>query len=114
MLYGKVDYIVTDSPILLNLYYAQQFSPILQRGIHETIIAFFDQCKNDGSARGFYNEFLKSEPEPYRKTMELVGAKMRTEEGGEQLSGLGFSVTQRNELTVKVQSSFERILKIKF
>jgi hypothetical protein len=53
-----------------------------------------DGCKNDGSARGFYNEFLSAELETHRKTMEIVGARMRTDETDDQLSGLGFSSTQ--------------------
>ncbi len=36
-----------------------------------------DGCLNDGSARGFYNEFLKSELDPHRKVFEMVGAKIR-------------------------------------
>jgi len=71
-------------------------------------------CKNDGSARGFYNEFLNSELEPHRKVMELVGSKIRTEEGSDQMSGLGFSSTKRASLIVKVQGSFTRMLKINF
>lgn len=59
-------------------------------------------CKNDGSARGFYNEFLTPELDKHRKVLELVGAKMRAEEAGEQLSGVGFSSTQRNHAVVRV------------
>lgn len=73
-----------------------------------------DGCQNDGSARGFYNEFLSNELEPHRKTMELVGSKMRTEESGDQMSGLGFSSTQRNSVTVRVSGSFQRTLKVTF
>jgi hypothetical protein len=71
-------------------------------------------CVNDGTARGVYNEFLCQELEPYRKTLEIVGAKLRTEESKRQLSGLGFSSTQRNALTVRVKGSFNRTLKIAF
>ena len=71
-------------------------------------------CENDGSARGFYNEFLTSNLEGHRKAMELVGAKMRTEETEDQMSGLGFSSTQRNTLVVRVHGSFQRTLKIAF
>jgi hypothetical protein len=70
-----------------------------------------DQCCNDGSARGFYNEFLKSDLDPHRKVLELVGARMRTEESAEQLSGLGFSSTQRNHLIARVGG---RVVKIVF
>lgn len=73
-----------------------------------------DGCQNDGSARGFYNEFLASELEPHRKTMELIGSRMRTEDSGDQMSGLGFSSTQRNSVVVKVGGSFSRTLRVTF
>lgn len=73
-----------------------------------------DGCRNEDKARGFFNEFLSSELEPHRKTMEMVGAKMRTEESERQLSGLGFSSTQRNSLLVKVTGTFSRIVKVVF
>jgi hypothetical protein len=71
-----------------------------------------DGCRNDGSARGFYNEFLRSDLDQHRKVLELVGSKMRTEESGDQLSGLGFSSTQRNHLLVRVNGG--RTLKVMF
>jgi hypothetical protein len=36
-------------------------------------------CLNDGTARGFFNEYLKSELDQHRKVIEHVGVKMRTE-----------------------------------
>jgi hypothetical protein len=73
-----------------------------------------ENCINSDKARGFYNEFLISELEPYRKTMELVGAAVRTEESENQLSGLGFSSTQRASLLCRVSGSFNRVIKIIF
>jgi hypothetical protein len=73
-----------------------------------------DGCKSDSQTRGFYNEFLKSELEPHRKTMEIVGSKMRVEQADNQLSGIGFSSTQRNYVLCKVGGSFTRTLKITF
>ena len=61
-----------------------------------------DGCQNDGTARGFYNEFLRADLDPHRKVLEMVGAKMRTDESAAQLSGLGFSSTQRNNVVVRV------------
>lgn len=71
-------------------------------------------AKQEGSARGFYNEFLKSELDPHRKTFEVLGAKMRAPESDDQLSGLGFSSTQRNNVVVRVKGSFTRTIKIVF
>lgn len=71
-------------------------------------------CKNDGVARGFYNEFLKDELTPHRKVIEMVGSKMKTDTSDNQLSGIGFSSTQRNSLLCKVSGSFTRVVKILF
>lgn len=73
-----------------------------------------DGCLNDGSARGFFNEFLKGDLDAHRKAFEVVGAKVRAEESRNQLSGLGFSSTQRNHLLCRVKGSFTRTLKIAF
>lgn len=71
-------------------------------------------CINDGSARGFYNEFLKEDLSPHRKVFEIVGSKIKTKESAEQLSGLGFSSTQRNSILCRVNGKFTRIIKILF
>jgi hypothetical protein len=81
---------------------------------NEHYFFMLDGCQNDGTARGFYNEFLKQELTPHRKVIEMVGAKMRTEESVNQLSGLGFSSTQRQELLVRVKGSFTRNVKVVF
>jgi hypothetical protein len=73
-----------------------------------------DGCINPDKARGFYNEFLSSTLTPHRKVFEVVGSKMKTEESTNQLSGLGFSSTQRASVLVKVKGSFTRTLKINF
>ncbi len=71
-------------------------------------------CRNDGQARGFYNEFLREELTPHRKVIEMVGSKMRTEASESQLSGIGFSATKRDEIVVRVKGSFTRDLKVTF
>jgi hypothetical protein len=73
-----------------------------------------DGCQNDGTARGFYNEFLKGELDPHRKVFEIVGSKMRTDETPDQLSGLGFSSTQRNHAIVRVGGAFTRTVRVTF
>lgn len=71
-------------------------------------------CVNEGKARGFFNEFLSPELTKHRKVMELVGAKMRTEESERQLSGLGFSSTQRSSVLCKVSGAFTRTIRVNF
>lgn len=73
-----------------------------------------ENCKNADSARGFFNEFLKPELDVHRKVLEVVGSKMKTNTESEQLSGLGFSSTQRNTLVCRVKGSFSRTIKVQF
>lgn len=72
-----------------------------------------DGCANDGTARGFFNEFLRNDLNEHRKVLEMVGAKMQAG-GPDQLSGLGFSSTAKNTLVCRVKGSFTRQLKIVF
>ena len=62
-------------------------------------------CKNDEPVRGIYNEFLKPELEVHRKVFEVLGNKTKCPPAVEQLSGLGFSSTQRNSVTAKVTTT---------
>jgi len=73
-----------------------------------------DGCKNDKTARGFFNEFLNEDLREHRKVFEVLGSKMKTEKSDNQLSGLGFSSTQRNQVLCKVSGSFNRMLKVTF
>jgi hypothetical protein len=71
-------------------------------------------CVNEGTTRGFYNEFLLPELNVHRKVLEIVGSKMKTKESDTQLSGIGFSSTQRSHLLCKVKGSFTRTVKVMF
>ncbi len=73
-----------------------------------------DKCMNEDQARGFYNEFLHNDLQPYRKVLEMVGSKIKTEKSADQLSGLGFSSTKRSEVIVKVTGAITRQLKVVF
>lgn len=73
-----------------------------------------DRCTNDGTARGFFNEFLKEDLNVHRKVFEMVGSKMKVDDSMDQLSGLGFSSTQKNTLICRVKGSFTRTIKIVF
>lgn len=73
-----------------------------------------EDAKQPGSTRGFYNEYLRNELNEHRKVFEHLAGKMKVQESDDQLSGLGFSDTQRNELIVKVTGSFSRTLKVIF
>jgi len=63
-------------------------------------------AKNDGKPRGFYNEFLSQEFQPHRKVLEHLSASLLVKDfGAIQLSGLGFSSTQENTVTIKVDGA---------
>jgi len=73
-----------------------------------------DNCRNDGTARGFFNEFLREDLNPHRKVFEVLAAKMKPEDQDDQLSGLGFSSTARNHVVCRVKGSFTRTIKVVF
>lgn len=71
-------------------------------------------CKNEDSVRGFFNEYLSNELTPHRKVFEVLGSKMKAEPTEDQLSGIGFSSTQRNSVVLKISGSFNRVIKVLF
>jgi hypothetical protein len=73
---------------------------------------FLEGCVADEQPRPFFNEFLKSELDENRKVFEILGSKVRVPDTNNQLSGLGFSSTQRNHILVRVDGKFKRTLKV--
>lgn len=62
-------------------------------------------CATDEPTRGIYNEFLRNDLDKHRKVFEVLGNRTKCPVSTEQLSGLGFSSTQRNTLTVRVKGT---------
>lgn len=49
MLYGKVDWVVTDSPVWMNSYYASHYcTPIIATGVDSLVKAFYQQVEDEG------------------------------------------------------------------
>jgi len=78
------------------------------------VFFMLENCLNPDKARGFYNEFLRDDLRDHRKVFEILGSKLKAEHTDNQLSGLGFSTTQRNTVKCRVRGAFNRIVNIKF
>ena len=71
-------------------------------------------CKNPDAVRGFHNEHLIPELLEHRKVLEALGAKCLIEPTENQLAGLGFNSTVRDEVILKLTGTFNRVVKVKF
>lgn len=64
MLFGKVEYVVTDAPVFMTSYYATLYcSAGLSTGIEQAALAFYQQAREDGHQH--LHIFLKRE-KPYQ------------------------------------------------
>ena len=72
------------------------------------------ECKNVTKPNGFFNEYLKEDLMMHKHVFEALGNKMHVVDDDNQLSGLGFSSTQRNALVCKLSGKFTRTIKVMF
>lgn len=72
-------------------------------------------CINDERPRPWFNEYLVNELHDHKRVMEAMGAVAKVEESENQLSGVGFSLTQRNKVTLKVKTeNIDRVFNVVF
>lgn len=86
-----------------------------QEGIgHRHCFFMLKNCLNPDNPNGFYNEFLKNELMEHKRVFEALGNKMIVGYSDDQLSGIGFSTTKRDDVVVRVTGATKRLMKVKF
>lgn len=81
---------------------------------NEHVFFMLKGCVNQEGTRGFYNEFLRDELNADRKVFEVLASNLKVQYNEQQLSGVGFSTTKRDEILVRVKGSINRVLNVKF
>lgn len=76
------------------------------------LFLMLEGCAADVPVRGFYNEFLTRELDQHRKVLELVGSKAAIAPADRQLSGLGFSSTQRANFVCRIKGGYNRTINV--
>ena len=73
-----------------------------------------DKCKSNSSIKSFHSENLEPELAKHRKVLEVLSAVNILEPSDNQLSGLGFNATVKDEVILKLKGNFKRTIKVKF
>jgi hypothetical protein len=73
-----------------------------------------DGCKSDVNLRSFHTENLNDDLLKHRKVMEVLGNSTMLTPTDNQLCGLGFNATVKDELILKLSGTHKRTIKVKF
>lgn len=71
-------------------------------------------CKNPNQVRGFHNEHMISELLEHRKVLDVLGNTAMIEPSKDQLAGLGFNATVKDEVILRLKGSHQRVIRVKF
>ena len=63
-----------------------------------------DKAAVDNTLRPFFNEYLKGSLQEHRKVFEILGSKLMVPHSEQQLTGVGFSLTQQHQVIVRVNN----------
>lgn len=69
------------------------------------LFMMLEGCKNPEPTRGIYNEFLTNDLLEHRKVFEVLGAQTMCQPTDDQLSGVGFSSTRKDLVTIRVNNT---------
>lgn len=73
-----------------------------------------EKAQSKKKIRSFHNENLKSSLNTHRKVMEVLANTTMVESAPQELSGLGFNATVRDEVILRLKGSHKRVVKVKF
>lgn len=73
-----------------------------------------ENCKTKEPVTGFFNEFLVDELYEDRRVLQQIANNMKVPYSDDQLSGIGFSETKTNKLTVRVRGNLNKTFNVLF
>lgn len=112
ILYDKVNFVVTDSPVLLNLYYARLHSPTeTAEGIHKIVGDYYRQAQEKGHRHRHI--FLKrSKPyNPAGRYQDEEQAKDIDSSVRAMLTDLGIAYIESDTWETALNDTLEKIIK---
>lgn len=111
LLHGKVDYIVTDAPILLGTYYASAGAPrFISEGVRAAGLGYYNQAREDGIR---HEHILLRRSGPYRQEgryQDEYAARAIDDRIVEMLESLRFGYTVCDARPAQLEGLLEAIV----